>query len=64
VAKCLEALPAQLREVIERHYFQEQSGAEIAAVLQLTLANVKVRLFRARQHLNTCLEDNADHGDS
>jgi RNA polymerase sigma-70 factor (ECF subfamily) len=54
------ALPPEQRVVIELRHFQEQSYAEIAARLDLSLANVKSRLFRARQQLRQLLENGED----
>ena len=50
------ALPLEQRVVIELRHFQEQSYDEIAASLDISLANVKSRLFRARQRLKQILE--------
>jgi RNA polymerase sigma-70 factor (ECF subfamily) len=49
-------LPPEQRVVIELRHFQEQSYEEIAAGLNISLANVKSRLFRARQKLRQMLE--------
>ena len=51
------ALPPEQRVVIELRHFQEQSYEEIAAGLDISLANVKSRLFRARQRLRQVLEN-------
>jgi RNA polymerase sigma-70 factor (ECF subfamily) len=50
------ALPPEERTIIELRHFQEQSYEEIAGSLNLSLANVKSRLFRARQKLRQFLE--------
>ncbi len=50
------ALPPEQRVVIELRHFQEQSYDEIAASLDISLANVKSRLFRARKKLRQILE--------
>jgi RNA polymerase sigma-70 factor (ECF subfamily) len=55
--RAILALPAEQRVVIELRHFQEQSYEEIALTLGLSLANVKSRLFRARQALRHILKD-------
>lgn len=50
------ALPPEQRAVIELRHFQEQSYREIARTLGISAANVKSRLFRARQKLRELLE--------
>lgn len=44
-------LDPAFRQVIELRYFGEKSYDEIAAELQIPLANVKVQLFRAKKQL-------------
>ncbi len=56
VRQAILALPPEQRAVIELRHFQEQSYEEIAAGLDISLANVKSRLFRARQKLRTILD--------
>jgi len=49
------ALPPEQRAVIELRHFQELSYEEMAQSLDISLANVKVRLFRARKKLKEIL---------
>ena len=49
-------LPPEQRAVIELRHFQELSYQEIAKILDISLSNVKVRLFRARKKLKEILE--------
>ena len=49
-------LPSDHRTVILLHDLQGYTVAEIAATLGITLANVKMRLHRARASLRTALE--------
>jgi len=49
------ALPPDQRTIIELRHFQELSYAEIAATLEISVANVKVKLFRARKKLRILL---------
>ena len=48
-------LPPEQRVVIELRHFQELSYQEMAGSLNLSLASVKSRLFRARQRLREIL---------
>jgi len=38
------------------HYYEQLSLKDIAAVLELSLATVKIRLYRARQRLRQVLK--------
>jgi RNA polymerase sigma-70 factor (ECF subfamily) len=49
-------LPSDYRTVILLHDLEGFTAAEIAATLDITLANVKVRLHRARASLKAALE--------
>jgi RNA polymerase sigma-70 factor (ECF subfamily) len=51
VRKIVASLPAQYSVVITLRYFNEFSYEEIAETLGLSLANVKTRLFRAKEML-------------
>ncbi len=50
------ALPPDQRTIIELRHFQELSYAEIADTLKISVANVKVKLFRARKALRRYLQ--------
>lgn len=58
--QCLEEAVRQLPEqdhfIIERHYYQNISLAEIASQLGQTENNIKVRLFRIRERLKKKLQ--------
>lgn len=54
--RAILALPPEQRAVIELRHFQELSYDEMAAALEVSLATVKSRLFRARQQLRQILE--------
>jgi RNA polymerase sigma factor (sigma-70 family) len=56
VAKAIGALPQEDARVITLFYMAEQSVEEIGVILDITEANVKVRLYRARQKLKIILE--------
>lgn len=47
----IEALPAGLREVVQRRLLQEQDSAEVCAALAISEDNLFVRLHRARRQL-------------
>jgi RNA polymerase sigma-70 factor, ECF subfamily len=51
----LASLPADQREVIERHYLQEQSLAQIAEVLGRTPDAVRGICYRARRNLRALM---------
>ena len=47
----IEALPEAERSAIALHYFTDRSGPEIARFLELSVATLKKRLWRARRRL-------------
>lgn len=49
------ALRPQLRDVVALHYARDLSAAEVARELGISVANVKVRAFRAREILRQTL---------
>jgi RNA polymerase sigma factor (sigma-70 family) len=51
VHRALAQLPEQAREVLTMSRFQNMTYEEIGQVLGLSVANVKVRVFRAMQKL-------------
>ena len=51
IKRVLPTLKPEYAEVVQRIDFDEQSTAEVAASLDLTPGNLKVRLHRARQQL-------------
>ncbi len=55
--RAIQSLPPEQRAIIELRHFQGLSYEEIAASLNLTLGNVKTRLYRARRHLRQILEE-------
>jgi len=54
------ALPPDQRTIIELRHFQEFSYAQIAAALDISEANVKVKLYRARRKLRQILQKEAN----
>lgn len=49
IQRILNRMPAHYREVLILKHLEEHSNEEIAAMLDETVENVKVRTFRARQ---------------
>ena len=61
VQKAIESLPETYGVPLILRYTEDMSYAEIAEVLDLTVAAVKSRLFRARNMLAEKLRDEAKH---
>ncbi|MBC8067245.1 MAG: RNA polymerase sigma factor [Deltaproteobacteria bacterium] len=59
VRDALRRLPVDLQLVVELHYWEEHSTAEIAALLELAQGTVKSRLRRARETLEADLHADA-----
>ncbi len=55
--QAIMTLPAEQRVIIELRHFQGLSYDDIASELDISLANVKSRLFRARKKLRQILEE-------
>lgn len=51
----LQKLKPEYRKIIELRFLEEKTYKEIAEELDLTLANVKVRILRAKQLLQEIL---------
>jgi RNA polymerase sigma-70 factor (ECF subfamily) len=56
VARCLNALSAPHRELIEFFYFQDKSIAEVAELMGIPVNTVKTRMFRARNLIGQMLK--------
>lgn len=54
--RCMDDLSAEHREIIDLVYYQEQSIAEVSAVLGIPEATVKTRMFYARKKLGERLK--------
>ncbi len=52
---CLDQIPAHQKLILELRYYQDQSIAEIAIVLDVPENTVKSRLFQARKKLGEAL---------
>ncbi len=55
VHAAIEALPEDLREVIELRHFADASYAEMADILEIPIGTVMSRLYRARKTLKEAL---------
>lgn len=53
----IQKLKPEYRRILELRFLEEKTYKEIAADLDLTLANVKVRILRARQLLQEILKN-------
>lgn len=47
----LELLPGEERTMISLYYYQDSSVVEIAEIMDMSVSNIKVRLFRTRKKL-------------
>jgi len=56
----INRLDEAYREVIMLRYYSDLTYGEIAEVMDITVDNVKVRLFRAKKKLKTMLGETAD----
>lgn len=56
--KAVEQLRPKYRELVELRYFKEMSYEEISAQLDISLGNVKVQLFRAKEMLAGIMQNN------
>jgi len=61
VRRALEQLPRKLRDVIILKEYGDLAYAEIAKTLGISVANVKVRAYRAREQLSRLLEEEDVH---
>lgn len=53
---CLDALPAQQREVFQLRQVEELSAADVAQIIGCTTNHIGVLLHRARLRLRACLD--------
>ncbi|PKP20350.1 MAG: RNA polymerase subunit sigma-24 [Bacteroidetes bacterium HGW-Bacteroidetes-20] len=56
--KAVEQLRPKYRELVELRYFKELSYEEISAQLDISIGNVKVQLFRAKEMLAGIMQNN------
>jgi RNA polymerase sigma-70 factor (ECF subfamily) len=56
LARCVQSLPADHRQVVEMHYQQRQACDRIAAALTKSVEAVYMMLSRIRKRLKQCVE--------
>ena len=61
ILELISTLTPEEAAVIRMFYFKELSLKEIAEITHLSLANVKVKLYRARQSIKTHLKSSLTH---
>lgn len=61
LGECLETLAGRARQVVELHYRQGRSRAEIGRELELSEDGVKSLLRRTRELLRRCVEQKRSH---
>jgi RNA polymerase sigma-70 factor, ECF subfamily len=54
--QCLEALPADQREIMDLVYYHERTIAEVSTILGLPEGTVKTKMFNARKRLSELLK--------
>ncbi len=59
VENCLGKLPEKMREAVQRFYLEDRSGDDAAGVLDISPANLRKRLERARGLLHECIAGEA-----
>lgn len=57
IQRCIAALPEQEAALVTFYYFEELSVKEIAAITDLSVDNIKVKLYRSRKKLFSLLKD-------
>lgn len=55
VENCLSRLPDNLQDSVQAFYFENKDGAEAASSLNISPANLRKRLERARSLLHDCI---------
>jgi len=56
LGRCLDALPERERSVVVMSFYDERSSKEVASLLAVSEANVRVIRHRALGHLRDCME--------
>jgi RNA polymerase sigma factor (sigma-70 family) len=60
--KAIDQLPATEKTMINLYYFDNSSMEDIARITNLSLSNVKVKLFRARKKLHDLIRSIMNNG--
>ena len=61
---CLDQLPNQSRELINRYYFDQQTAIDIAAASDVSTGSVRMKLLRLRKILQKCIVARSQDVDS
>ncbi|HKX87312.1 MAG TPA: sigma-70 family RNA polymerase sigma factor, partial [Flavobacterium sp.] len=56
IQECLEELPSDEAFLITLYYYDEQSVDEISKIMNNSVSNIKVKLFRTRKKLASILK--------
>ena len=57
ISKILPKVPAHLRDVLQKYYLEDRSQKDIAGEENVSVATVKMRLFRAKRELKKVIGD-------
>ncbi|MDM8524868.1 RNA polymerase sigma factor [Desulfococcaceae bacterium HSG8] len=57
LSRCLEKLPADLREAVILRYYQELSFGDVAETLEISLSAAKMRVYRGLEKLRSFMKD-------
>jgi len=60
VRQVIDGLPPKYRAALVLHDLHDKTAAETAEILEITLANAKMRIHRARAHLREALDRECD----
>jgi len=61
---CLDHLPEQSRELINRYYFDQQSASDIADASSVSAGSIRMKLLRIRQILQKCIVTRSQEPDA
>ncbi len=56
IGKCILKLPEQEAAIVTLYYFEERSVKEIAAITNLSVDNIKIKLYRSRKKMFSLLK--------
>jgi|GEM_PF-677850 len=60
---CLDQLPGQSRELINRYYFDQQSANKIVDASSVSAGSIRMKLLRIRQILQKCIVTRSQESD-
>lgn len=58
VSKVLSNMPKNLREILEKYYLEDKSQKDIALEENVSVATIKMRVFRAKKAFRKIIEEN------